>query len=256
MSVTQSGFLSAVLDPDLPPPDGLINHSRQPTRRFAVYRNNVVVGLTDALNSAFPVMRKLLGDEFFDAMAGIYVRQHPPASPVLSRFGREMPGFVEGFAPVAHLPYLPDVARLELLIRESYHEADSVAVDSTAVLKIPANELPACQFEFAPSLRLLRSLYPAGSIWRFNALDGPRPETGAEDVLVMRPEFDPRPVVLPEGGFELIEHLLGGANLGDSCEVVSSMTEWFRLDAVMSILVSGGVITGILRPDSDGRRGP
>ena len=255
MPVSQSGFLAAVLDPALPPPDGLISHARHPTRRFSVYRNNVIVGLTEALDSAFPVLRKLVGDEFFAAMAGVYVRRFPPTSPVLSRFGYEMPGFLEEFPPVAHLPYLVDIARLELLIRESYHEADSVAVDNNAVLTIPPGELPSCRFALAPSLRLLRSRYPACSIWHSNALDGPRPGTEAEDIMVVRPEFDPRPVVLPNGGFELVARLAEGAALGDACEHASA-DDRFRLDAVMPILVSGGAVTGVIRPESEGNCNP
>ena len=37
-------------------------------------------GLTEALKAAFPVVRKLVGGVFSTAMAGIFVRQHPPRS--------------------------------------------------------------------------------------------------------------------------------------------------------------------------------
>ena len=47
---TQTAFAAALLDPDLPPPDRLIAwNGSDPARRFAVYRNNVVVSLVDAL---------------------------------------------------------------------------------------------------------------------------------------------------------------------------------------------------------------
>ncbi|MBP8278840.1 MAG: putative DNA-binding domain-containing protein, partial [Propionivibrio sp.] len=40
----QTTFAAALLDPDLAPPNGLIAwNGSDPARRFAVYRNNVVV---------------------------------------------------------------------------------------------------------------------------------------------------------------------------------------------------------------------
>ncbi|MEZ5722575.1 MAG: DNA-binding domain-containing protein [Paracoccaceae bacterium] len=61
-------------------------------KRFDVYRNNVVVSLSEALATGFPVVRKLVGEAFFSAMAGVFVRAHPPRSPVLTMYG-------EGFPP-------------------------------------------------------------------------------------------------------------------------------------------------------------
>ena len=70
-------------------------------------------------------MRKLVGDEFFAAMAGVFLRAHPPRSRMLMLYGDGLPAFLAEFPPVAQLGYLPDVARLEQAMRESYHAADS-----------------------------------------------------------------------------------------------------------------------------------
>ena len=65
MTVSQTAFRHGLLDPALPAPDGLVNPDGAPaTKRFDVYRNNVAVSLSDALESAFPVIRKLVGDNF------------------------------------------------------------------------------------------------------------------------------------------------------------------------------------------------
>jgi hypothetical protein len=79
MTVRQTTFRQGLLDPTMPAPEGLINpDGAQATKRYDVYRNNVAVSLSDALESAFPVIRKLVGDQFFRAMAGVYLRKHPP----------------------------------------------------------------------------------------------------------------------------------------------------------------------------------
>ena len=85
---SQAGFAAALLDAGLPPPPGLRAwNGSDPARRFGVYRNNVIVSLVGALGDTFPVVRRLVGDDFFDAMAGVHVRAHPPASPVLAHYG-------------------------------------------------------------------------------------------------------------------------------------------------------------------------
>ena len=65
MTVGQESFTEALLTPEHPVPDGLIDPAGRPAgKRFDVYRNNVAVSLTGALETAFPVIRKLVGDVF------------------------------------------------------------------------------------------------------------------------------------------------------------------------------------------------
>ena len=75
MSVGQTDFQAALLDADLPVPPGLSDgQGNAAGKRFAVYRNNVAVSLTEALITAFPSIYTLVGDQFFRAMAGSFLR--------------------------------------------------------------------------------------------------------------------------------------------------------------------------------------
>jgi len=188
---TQSGIRAALLDPTSPPPTGLCNpDGAQATKRFNVYRNNVTVSLTDALEAAFPVVAKLVRTDFFRAMAGVYLRAHPPKSPVLMFYGDDMPDFLAGFAPAQTVPYLPDVARLELALRHSYHAADAPPIAKDALVQIAPDTLSNVTFTFASSVDLIASPYPLQSIWLANTTGGEIGEV-AQPCLVTRPEFDP-----------------------------------------------------------------
>ena len=86
-AASQTEFVQSLLEPDRALPAGLMAHtSQQPEKRFAVYRNNVVVGLANALRAKFPATERIVGEEFFGAMARIFVMAHPPRSKILRQW--------------------------------------------------------------------------------------------------------------------------------------------------------------------------
>ncbi len=210
-------FAPALLNPDAALPPGLMAPGgREAVKRFNVYRNNVVVSLKEALVTGFPVLVKLVGDEFFNAMAGVFLRAHPPRSPVLAIYGDELPEFLEVFEPVAHLPYLADVARLELALRRAYHAGDATPIRPDA-LAAPGLEL--ARLRFAPAVQLLVSPYPIHTIWQANTdPNAPPARGGAEAVLITRPDWDPRPIRITDADARFLAALLAGEPLGSAIE--------------------------------------
>jgi len=243
----QSEFAQAILNPDLPVPEGLQNPEGAPAgKRFSVYRNNVAVSLSEALEVTFPVIRKLVGDEFFKAMAGVFLRQHQPNSPVLMFYGAEMPAFLEGFEPVSHLGYLPDIARIELALCRSYHAADTPPLDPMALQAIAPDDLLETRLHLAPSVHLIRSKWPAGSIFHTNSSgDTPPTEMHPEDILITRPEFDPQVTVLPSGTGAFIAALNDSAPLGEALKQATITSGDFDLTETLGLLLSAGAITKI-----------
>jgi len=240
----QGDFAAAVLDPARPAPAGLVDPAGRPAgKRFDVYRNNVVVSLTDALGVAFPVVRKLVGEANFRVLARAFLAVHPPASPRLMLWGDALPRFIESFEPARSLGYLPDVARLEQALRESYHAADAAPFDPAALAGLSPDEIMALRLCLAPSVRLLASPWPVLSIWRYNTSPGaPKPVMAAEEVLVSRPGFDPEPAALPEGGAAFLGAIDRGASLGEALDA-DSVPEAFDLDTTLGLILQGGALT-------------
>lgn len=202
----QADFHAALWQPR--PPGGL------DPRRFAVYRNNVQHGLTRALAARFPVIETLLGAAFFAQTARVFAAAHPPQSPVLLDWGAAFAAFLDGFPPVAHLPYLADVARLEWARGRAYHAADSVCADPAALAVADPSSL---RLALAPSVRSWSSRWPALSIWQRNqpgAPDGPLPG-GPEYALIARtPGFSVVVEPLDSGAHACLDRLASGAPLG------------------------------------------
>lgn len=251
MSVTQTEFRAAMLDADQAVPAGLLDGLDQPAgRRFSVYRNNVAVSLTEALETGFPVIAKLLGEANFKPIAGLFLRQSPPSAPVMMHYGAAFPQFLREFQPLQHLGYLGDVAEIELALRRSYHAADSTGVPGDALAKIPPETLPDVRMTLAPSLEVLRSHWPIYDIWAFNTYEGhPKPQAQAQTVVVMRPEFDPTPHPLPAGGATFISAIQKGETLGRAAEIAAELAEDFDLGAVLGLLLTHGAIVDIKNED-------
>ncbi|UWQ77808.1 DNA-binding domain-containing protein [Leisingera sp. S132] len=247
MSVSQTEFTRAMMDAGQPVPDGLIDHQDQPAgRRFSVYRNNVAVSLTEAMHSAFPVIAKLLGKQNMDGLAGIFLRQHPPSSPLMMFYGEHFPAFLEGMEQLRHLGYLGDVARLELALRRAYHSADAAPVAPEALGGLTPDQLMGTRLSLAPAVQVICSPWPIHAIWRYNTEDGaPKPEPQAQDVLITRPEFDSIPQVLPSAGALWIRALMQGATIGEALEQAAAADETFDLGATLALLLQGGAITGL-----------
>lgn len=242
MITTQTQFRTALLDPESPAPDGVQNPDGvAATKRFDVYRNNVAVSLTDALETAFPVVNKLVGNDFFRAMAGVYLRAHPPKSPVMMFYGDEMPEFLAAFAPAQSVPYLPDVARLELALRHSYHAADADPVAPDALGQIAPDTLPNVVFGFAPCVHLIASQYPLHSIWAANTHGGEVAKT-AQPALITRPEFDPQVDALTPKQATVITALMAATPLGDALELGGA---GFDFGALLGLLLSRNALISL-----------
>jgi hypothetical protein len=245
----QRGFAEALLHPALPMPDGLVGPDGEPgPKRFAVYRNNVVVGLTETLNDAFPAVQRIVGADFFRVMARAYVMAEPPRSPILLDYGAGFPDFIRQFEPAAALPYLADVARIECAWIEAYHAPEASPIDPEAFSTIAPDQLPAISLELHPSLRLVRSQFPSLTIWQMNIAGGlPAPvdlAAGGEDVLVVRPLADVEVRLIPKGSLEFIQTLADGKPVLAALEAALIANPRFDLSANLSDLMRAGALVG------------
>lgn len=239
----QTAFHAGLLNPSTPVPDGLTDAQARPAgRRYGVYRNNVTVSLREALAEGFPSLVGLIGRENFDHVARAYLRQSPPTSPLMMHYGAGFPEFVSSLDQLAHLPYLADVARIDVAMRQSYHSADRTGIAPTALQALDEDTLLAARFSFAPSMILIRSPWPIGSIWHYTLRGGHKPTGHAEDVLILRAEYDPEPFVLGPGAGDVLLALRSGTPFGPAIEQGGDA---FDLAALLNILLSNHAITDL-----------
>lgn len=138
------------------------------SQRVAVYRNNVLQVHEQALATAYPVVKRLVGEPFFTTVARDYWDEVTFGSGNIQDYGAGFPDFLRSFTPALSLPYLPDVARLEWLRQQS-----RVSVDTEAGAPVIVSEPGVATIVLHPSVRLLASPHPVHSIWRFCQTENP-----------------------------------------------------------------------------------
>jgi hypothetical protein len=183
--------------------------------RFAVHRNNVVAGLGGALAATYPAVERLVGPDFFRAVATAFIRLHPPRSPVLLHWGGGFGDWLAGFAPVAGLPYLPDIARLEWARCEAYHATDARPATASLLSSLPPEALGGARLILHPSLRLVKSAYAVFNLWAdvTGLRQGGIDPTRAEAVVIMRPDWEVETRLLPPETADFVARALGGQSL-------------------------------------------
>lgn len=251
----QREFARALRDPGLPaPPPVHLPPGRASSRRFDVYRNNVVSSLIDALKSTFPAVHRLVGDEYFAAAARAYIDRHPPRSPVLLLYGESFGRFLDRFPSASRVPYLGDVARLEWARVKAFHAPDAAPAGIQALAAIPETEIETVSLALHPSLSLVGSRWPVVSLWSASVdaagsedvdMDAP------QDAAVLRPALTVRVHPLPPGGLAFLAALEESAPLGEAVQRALDTTAEFELAAQLRFVFDMGAVAGVIPPGQE-----
>lgn len=156
-----------------------------------IYRRAIFATLVRTLGAIHPVCERLIGEEFFNAMAQIFARQTPSESPDLGDYGENFSDFIASFEPAAELTYLADIARLEWHWHRAFHAPDETGIDVAALGAIDEADTDRIVFQLPVSASLLRSDFPIQRIWQVNQDDwtGDRTvnlDAGATDLIIWR----------------------------------------------------------------------
>lgn len=206
--------------------------------RLKVYRNNIVGSLTDLMLATFPTIEKLVGKEFFEGMACSFILKHPPAQGCLSLYGAGFAEFMEGFGPAKSLPYLPDMARLEIAMNEAYYAPDDAPLSPEFLAALAPEELAALRLKLRSSARLLASPFPLTAIRAFCENDDPKAtldiDSGGEMLMVYRPHLQSLIVTLAPDDFAMLASLAENLTLGEALERTLSNHPDFNLQKFLA----------------------
>lgn len=242
-------FAHAVLDPAAAAPAGLLVRTGVCIEeRFAVHRNNVYASLVATLAARFPLCVKFVGTGFFDAVARAYVARQRPAHEQLLEYGDDFADFLAGFEPVAALPCLPDLARLECLWTQSWGAAEAPAMKPAGFALFDPSVLLGAHVTVHPAARLLCSAFPVAELWTLQRQADTDLSTltwQPESVLITRPDAEVRLARLHDDAARFARELAAGESIEGAARQALSINAGFDVGTTLAALADDGFITEI-----------
>jgi len=220
-----------------------------PERRLQVYRNNHFASLAEVLAAVYPVIRRLVGEAFFDQAARNYIANHPSPSGDVHRYGGHFAAHLGRCPGVETLGYLPDVARLEWCYHRAFHAEQHPPLDAGGLRAVQPEDYPRLRLMLQPSARLLESCYPVLRIWQVNQPDWTGDATvdlaeGRARLLVLRQGVEVAFIPLGVGEQFWLLGLAHGLTLLEAQQRATAREPGFDLGAALQRHLPLGVFSG------------
>jgi hypothetical protein len=226
----------------------------EPSARLAIYRNNLHAGFIKTLGLEFPVIRRLVGEDYFRQLSLAFLGRHPSRSGDLHHVGMAFAGFLgERFAETEYL-YLADVARLEWACQECLVAEDSEPLDPQTLRAIPADAYGGLRFTLRPACRLVHSAFPVMRIWEGNQADAADVKiidlrSGPDYLVVMR-SSRVELCRVPGADFHLLTAFSRGHTLDGALEAALASDPQFDLGVALRRCIGLGVLAQVTPPSN------
>jgi hypothetical protein len=227
-----------------------------PEARVGIYRNNLREGFIKALALEFPVIQRLVGDDYFRQLAMLFLADHPSRAGNLHHIGEPFAPFLRRRFESTPYSYLPDVASLEWAYQESFVAAEAPPLDLQVLRGMAPEAYAALRFRLHPACKLVSSSFPIVRIWSANQTGADSDEvidlqSGVDFVLVRRAADGIEFHRLPPADFAFLDAIARGAVLADALEAAQTVDAAFDPGAVLRRFVALGVVTAIHASESN-----
>lgn len=207
--------------------------------RLSIYANAYYARLFECLGDTFPILKRTLGAETFNAFAFGFLQTYPSRSYTLGKLGERFPDYLEETRPAqdedaGEWPdFLIDLAKLEWAIAEVFDGPgiENVKTLTTDQLRdIQPHEWPSVRLQTAPCLRLLHTRYPLNDYYtaiRQASGDDAAPIPGPAEsyIAVTRRHYVVRRHDLIQEQYVLLEALQSERTIEEAITLAASASE-------------------------------
>jgi hypothetical protein len=205
--------------------------------RLAIYRNNLHEGFIKALSLEFPVIERLVGQDYFRQLAKEFLDAHPSRAGDLHGIGEPFPQYLRQRFAGTDYAYLSDVAVLEWAHQQSAIAAEARTLDVQSLARIAPESYGRLRFNLHPACFLVHSIYPILRIWEVNQCEGETDpvdlSTGPHHVITRRLGDGVELRRLSSAEYALLECFSAGKALIEALAAVEQVEPGFDLGAAL-----------------------
>ncbi len=250
LHVQQQDFSSALFAPDTA--EQLLASLKagpHAQHRLALYRGNLTATWDKTLSNAYPVLRRLVGEEFFSALTRVYGMAHPSDNPDLNQFGAGFAAFLAQFEHVADYPYLPDMARLEWALHRGHYAADASALSAAQLEAIGPEQLEQLHLRLHPACVVQASRWDTAALWLAHQGDGevafPPAFYDGGHYMVVRPRWHCDVLPLSAAAHAALAALAAGDTFGAALDQAFEIDEQFDLQGWLASCIEHAIFTAL-----------
>jgi hypothetical protein len=250
----QLRFVAALFDgTDAVVTEHLAGEPPEAAARLAIYRNNLREGFIKALALEFPVVQRLVGEDFFRQTALEFQLQHPSHRGDLTHVGEPFAEFLGARFAAGEYAWLPDIAALEWALQVVAIAPEVPGPALTQLADVPPHRFQDLVFEPNPATRLIESPFPIVRIWQTNQPGAPAEtvelDAGGDRVLVRRRGDELEFVHLGAADFTFARMLARRTPLGLATDASLAIEPAFDLGAALTSLTLAGAFARLGLPD-------
>ena len=142
--------------------DDVINESSQGIK---IYQHAYRSRLQEAIDSDFPALGKLLGDDMYEQLITQYLTHHRPRSPSLNDFGKNLAHFIKtNFLPEQTIVH--ELSDFEWLLRSTFDSKNFAHIAHDSLTKVAPEAWPSMKFSFVGNLSIRHYAMNTPAVWQ------------------------------------------------------------------------------------------
>jgi hypothetical protein len=207
--VKGAGFIKSIVD------DKKVGAKTRLGIYFDAYRLRII----EALATAYPQLKALLGDVLFNKVAREYIDAYPSTYLNLRWYGSQMREHLQ--ETLVQHPIAAEMADFEWTLSLAFDAEDVPGLSLQDLATIPPESWSALSFEFQPAIKTIQTSWNTIFVWQ--ALEAeekpPKPtkESQTQTWLIWRKDFNSQFRLITEMEVIALNMAMMGATFGDVC---------------------------------------
>ena len=212
-------------------------------KRLSIYHDAYRLRIIDALASAYPQLKALLGDVLFDKIAREYISAYPSTYRNLRWYGSEMREHL--LETLAQHPVAAEMADFEWTLSLAFDAEDVSELSLQDLAEIPPENWAGLSFKFQPAIKIVRTRWNTIPVWQALEAEETPPKPAQESTyqswLIWRKNFNSQFRLVAEMEVIALNMVMAGTTFGEVCESLEG-----EMDEKEAITVAAQYLAGWL----------